>query len=118
MILIDDASHMVMMEKPDEVNQIIYEFLLQTVPVETAVKRTSTRTRKTLEKKPWLRRALSKSKTCAIEPMHKNTDETAEPSANARPKTGRKSELDRKGSSLSLKSVKSLPHDLVAGNLY
>ena len=116
--VIDDASHMVMMEKPEQVNQLIHDFLLQIVPVDSSIKRNSTRTREALKKKPWLRRALSKSKTCAIEPMHKRTDDTLEPSANGGPKTGSKSELKRKGSSLSLKSVKSLPHDLVAGNLY
>ena len=118
MQVIDDASHMVMMEKPDEVNKIIHDFLLQNAPIATSIKRTSTRTREALKKKPWLRRALSKSKTCAIEPIHKQAEDTAEPSANGMPKISQKSELDRKGSSLSLKSVKSLPHDLLAGNLY
>ena len=122
MQVIDDASHMVMMEKPDEVNKIIHDFLLQSAPVATSIRRTSTRTREALKKKPWLRRALSKSKTCAIEPIHKQAEDTVEPSANGNingmPKSSHMSELDRKGSSLSLKSVKSLPHDLLAGNLY
>ena len=118
MQVIDDASHMVMMEKPDEVNKIIQDFLLQNAPLATSIRRTSTRTREALKKKPWLRRALSKSKTCTIEPVHKQTEDITEPSANGIQKPSQKSELDRKGSSLSLKSVKSIPHDLLAGNLY
>ncbi len=117
MEVIENASHMVMMEKPEKVNEIIHDFILQTTPTDVSIRRTNTKSREALKKKPWLRRAFSKSKSkSSVEPAERKED------SNETLRSGthgpcNKPDLDRKESSMSLRSVKSLPHDLVMGNL-